>query len=167
MLLQGDPLSLLHEQGAEALMLELGGVSGGHGNNAAVHMELANNGAASLQLWPVALLREFPQSEQPDKDVLLRIFVAEESLPPTVGGVVPSHQLDLIRSDLVVDLLDANLDRIIGNLVCLISFIFKQVKIKLSHLSRAHIPALGSKILHSGESELPEVAMLHATGRRD
>ena len=29
------------------------------------------------------------------------------------------------------------------------------------------LPALGSKVLHSGESELPEVAMLHATGRRD
>ncbi len=49
---------------------------------------------------PKSLLRELPEPEESDKDVLLGVLVAEEGLPPAVGHVVPSDQLDLIRSNL-------------------------------------------------------------------
>ena len=47
--------------------------------------------------------------EEAHQDVLLGVLVAEEGLPAAVGRVVPPDQLDLVRSDLVVDLLDAHL----------------------------------------------------------
>ena len=51
-LLPGDPLGLLHEQRAEALVLELAWVPGGDGHHAAVHVQLADDGDAVLQLRP-------------------------------------------------------------------------------------------------------------------
>ncbi len=49
---------------------------------------------------PESLLGELPKPEQSDEDVLLGVLVAEEGLPPAVGHVVPSDQLDLIRPNL-------------------------------------------------------------------
>ena len=109
MLLQGNPLSLFHEQRAKTLVLELGRVPGGDRYNTAIHVELTDHRTASLELRPVALLRELSQSEETDEDVLLWVLVAEEGLPTPVGCVVPPHQFDLVRSDLVVDFLDSNL----------------------------------------------------------
>ena len=109
MLLQGNSLSLLHQQGAKTLMLELGWVPGGHWNNTAIHVELSDHRAASLELRPVALFRELSEPEEPNEDVLLWVLVAEESFPTPVGRVVSPHQFNLVRSDLVVDLLNSNL----------------------------------------------------------
>ena len=109
MLLQGNPLSLFHEQRAKTLVLELGRVPGGDRYNTAIHVELTDHRTASLELRPVALLRELSQSEETDEDVLLWVLVAEEGLPTPVGRIVTPHQFYLIRSDLVVDFLDSNL----------------------------------------------------------
>ena len=109
MLLQGDPFSFLHKQGAKALVLELCWVPGGHRNDAAVHMELSDNRTAPLKLRPVALLRELPEPEEADEDVLLWVLVAEEGLPTPIGCVVSPHQFNLVRPDLIVDLLDSDL----------------------------------------------------------
>ena len=51
-LVPGDPLGLLHEEGAEALVLELAGVARAHRDHAAVDVELAHDGDALLQLGP-------------------------------------------------------------------------------------------------------------------
>merc|ERR1712037_391831 len=77
--------------------LELCWVPGGHRNDAAVHMELSDNRTAPLKLRPVALLRELPEPEEADEDVLLWVFVAEEGFPTPIGCVVPPHQFNLIR----------------------------------------------------------------------
>ena len=76
MLLQSNPFSFFHKQGAKALVLELCWVPGGHRNHAAIHMELPDNGTAALELRPVALLRQLPEPEEPDEDVLLRVLIA-------------------------------------------------------------------------------------------
>ena len=109
MLLQGNSFSLLHEQGAKTLMLELGRVPGSDWNNAAVNVKLSHHRTASLELRPVALLRKLSEPEEPDEDGLLWVLVAEKGLPTSVGCVVTPHQFNFIRSDLVVDLLDSNL----------------------------------------------------------
>ena len=72
-------------------------------------MELSDHRAASLELRPVALFRELSEPEEPNEDVLLWVLIAEESFPTPVGRVVSPHQFNLVRSDLVVDLLNSNL----------------------------------------------------------
>lgn len=74
-------------------------------------MQLSNNAASAFfplyQLRPErALVRTFAQTEQTDEDVPFRVFVRQESLPASVGGVVPAEQLDRLRADLMMNLVD-------------------------------------------------------------
>lgn len=50
MLLPGDACSFLHEEHAEALVLELGRVAGVDGDGCAVHVQLTHHGDVALQL---------------------------------------------------------------------------------------------------------------------
>ena len=77
-------------------MLKLGGVPRADGHSGAVHVELSYNRAPpALQFAPERLRRTFAQPQQPDEDVLPRIFVRQKCFPATVGRVVPSNELDL------------------------------------------------------------------------
>ena len=51
-LIPGDALGLLHEERAEAAVLELAGVARRHRHHAAVHVQLAHHRHAALQLGP-------------------------------------------------------------------------------------------------------------------
>lgn len=96
MLLAGDALGLLHEQHAEALVLEARGVPGADGHHATVHVQLADDGAAaSCQLGPECGLGAAPQPQQAHQDILGGVLVGEERLPPAVGHIVSPHQLHL------------------------------------------------------------------------
>lgn len=44
-----------------------------------------------------ALGSEFAQPEQTDEDIPVGVFVREECLPSSVGGVIPSDELELVR----------------------------------------------------------------------
>ena len=101
-------------------------------------MKLADQAALlSSQFFAVSvLLCTLPETEQSDEDILLGIFVCQERLPSAVGNVVASHKLDLIRADLVLDLVDAN-------------------------FTRAHIATAGAEVLHACKSELAKVAVLN------
>ncbi|KAI6771014.1 hypothetical protein HG531_009869 [Fusarium graminearum] len=76
-------------------------------------------------------------SKKGNKNILLGVFVGEESLPTAIGDVISSNQLDLVRSDLVLDLVHTN-------------------------LSRSHISASCAKVLHSSQSQLTQVTILDA-----
>lgn len=76
-------------------MLELAGVSAADGDNAAVDVQLADDGHASFQLRTEGLGGAAAQTQQADQDVLLWILVGEEGLPAAIGYVIPPHQLHL------------------------------------------------------------------------
>ena len=76
-------------------MLELAGVSAADRDDAAVNVQLADDGDAAFQLRTEGLRGAAAQTQQADQDVLFGILVGEESLPATVGHVVPPHQLHL------------------------------------------------------------------------
>lgn len=76
-------------------MLELAGVSAADGDDAAVHVELADDGHASFQLRTEGLRGAATQTQQADQDVLLGVLVGEEGLPAAVSHIVPPHQLHL------------------------------------------------------------------------
>lgn len=77
------------------LMLELAGVSAADGDDAAVNVQLADDGHASFQLRPERLWGAAAQTQQANQDVLLWILVGQEGLPAAVGDVIPSNQLHL------------------------------------------------------------------------
>ena len=92
-------------------MLELCGVAPVHGHGRAIHMQLSDDAASALlppdQLRPErALVRTFAQTEQPDQNVAFRVLVRQERLPASVGGVVPAEQLNRLRADLMMNLVD-------------------------------------------------------------
>lgn len=72
-------------------MLELAGVSAADGDNAAVDVELADDGGAAFELGSKGLRRAAPQTQQADQDVLLWVLVRQEGLPAPIGYVVSSH----------------------------------------------------------------------------
>lgn len=76
-------------------MLELAGVSAADGDNAAIHVELADNGCASFQLRTEGLWGAASQTQQTNQDVLLWVLVGQEGLPAAVSHVLPPHQLHL------------------------------------------------------------------------
>ena len=53
-LFSGDSFGFLHEQSSETLVLELAGVSGGNGDDAAVNVEFANHRYAVADFRPKA-----------------------------------------------------------------------------------------------------------------
>ena len=81
-------------------MLELGGVSRVDRDHAAVDVQLADNGAAALQLGPERVGRALSESQETDQDVLLRVFVREERLPTGVSHVVASDQFSLVLTQM-------------------------------------------------------------------
>ncbi len=142
MLLPRNPLRLLHQQRAKPLMLKLPRVPRVHRHRHAIHMQLPHQTRrlAGQLLAKRILLGTLAQPQQRDQDILLGVLIREERLPPAVGGIVPPDQLDLVRPDLVLDLVDA-------------------------HLTGAHIATGRSKVLHAREGQLAQVAVLDA--RRD
>lgn len=77
-------------------MLELAGVSAADGDDAAIDVELADDGGAAFEFGSKRLRRAAAQTQQADQDVLLRVLVRKEGLPAPVGNVVPSHELHLM-----------------------------------------------------------------------
>ena len=69
---------------------------------------------------------------------MLRVLIREERFPPAIRNVVPPHKLDLFRPDTILDFIHAD-------------------------LARAHIPTARAKVLHPGEGELAEIAILDAS----
>eukprot|EP00192_Tetraselmis_astigmatica_P006272 CAMPEP_0117680824 /NCGR_PEP_ID=MMETSP0804-20121206/18590_1 /TAXON_ID=1074897 /ORGANISM="Tetraselmis astigmatica, Strain CCMP880" /LENGTH=441 /DNA_ID=CAMNT_0005490411 /DNA_START=369 /DNA_END=1691 /DNA_ORIENTATION=- len=136
-------LCCLHQQRPKALVLELLLVPCRDRHCSAVNVQLPDDGAASLKLrLPVRLPPcALPQPEQPHQDVLLWVLVRQEGLPPPVGCVLPPHQLHGIRLNLVVDVLDAA-------------------------LPGPDVPTVEPEAAHAGQRQLPEVALLHATGHQ-
>ena len=106
-------------------------------------MQLAHQaGLTPRQLRPVRRLpAALPEAQERDQDILARILVREESLPPAVGDVVPAHELDLRGPDLVLHLVDAD-------------------------LARAHVAARRPEVLHPAQRQLAQVAVLHARGHQ-
>lgn len=80
-------------------MLELAGVSAADGDDAAVNVQLADDGHASFELWTEGLRGAATQTQQANQNVLLRVLVGEEGLPTAVSYVVPPHQLHLNAHD--------------------------------------------------------------------
>lgn len=76
-------------------MLELAGVSAADRDNAAINVQLADDGHAAFQLRTEGLRGAAAKTQQADQDVLFRILVGEEGLPAAVGHVVPPYQLHL------------------------------------------------------------------------
>jgi len=140
-LLSRDALRLLHQQRAEAAVLELARIPSVHGHCGAIHVQLPDQ----TRLLSSELRAEgvrgatLPQSEQADQDILLRVLVGEEGLPATVGGVVAADEFDLRWTDLVLDLVNAN-------------------------LAGPDIAARSAKVLHPGQREFTQVAILDAGG---
>lgn len=73
------------------LVLKLAGVSAADGDNAAIDVELADDGGAAFQLGSKGLRRAATQTQQANQDVLLRVLVRKEGLPAPIGNVVPPH----------------------------------------------------------------------------
>lgn len=76
-------------------MLELAGVAAADRDDAAVDMELSDDGGAAFQLRTEGLRGAATQTQQANQDVLLRVLVGKERLPATISHVVPPHQLHL------------------------------------------------------------------------
>lgn len=76
-------------------MLEFAGVSAADGDDAAINVQLTDDGHASFQLRPKGLRGAAPQTQQADQDVLLRILVGQEGLPAAIGNIIPPNQLHL------------------------------------------------------------------------
>eukprot|EP01085_Mycamoeba_gemmipara_P005113 Mycagemm_TRINITY_DN10189_c0_g1::TRINITY_DN10189_c0_g1_i2::g.5113::m.5113 type:complete len:331 gc:universal TRINITY_DN10189_c0_g1_i2:1783-791(-) len=131
-----DPLRLLHEQSAEALVLKLGRIAIVDGHHGAVDVQLAYDRAATLQLGPEGGRAALAKSEQADEDVLLGVLVRQEGLPRAVCGVVTPHELHLVRLNLKVDVLDA-------------------------HFAGAHVAALEPELCHASECQLAQITVLH------
>ena len=77
----------------------------------AIHMQLSDDAAAPLvsphQLRPErALVGTLPQTKQSNEDIPFRILVRQERLPAAVRSVVATEELDGLRTDLVVNLVD-------------------------------------------------------------
>ena len=92
-------------------MLELCGVAPVHGHRRAIHMQLSDDAASALlppdQLRPErALVGTLPQTKQSNEDIPFRILVRQERLPAAVRSVVATEELDGLRTDLVVNLVD-------------------------------------------------------------
>ena len=83
--------------------------------------------------------RALSEAQEGDENILLGIFVREESFPPAVGRVVAAHELDLVGPDLVLDFVDAD-------------------------FARAHVAAGRAKVFHARERELAQVAVLDPRG---
>ena len=92
------------------LVLELGWIPGMDRHYTAIHMQLSYDGAASFQLWPVGVLATLAQPQQTNQDILLRVLVGQEGLPPTISCVVSSYQLCLrCESSICGIILDLNM----------------------------------------------------------
>lgn len=83
-------------------MLELAGVSAADRDDAAVNMELPDDGGTAFQFGTEGLRRAAPQTQQANQDVLLWVLIGEEGLPATVSHVVPPHQFHLSARSLLV-----------------------------------------------------------------
>lgn len=141
MLLPRDPLRLLHQQRAEAAVLELARVPTVQGHGGAVHVQLADQtGLLARELGAEGVRgAALAEAEEADQDVLLGVLVGEEGLPAAVGGVVAPDELDLGGADLVLDLVDAD-------------------------LAGADVTAGGAEVFHPAQGEFAEVAVLDARG---
>ena len=96
MFIPGDSLGFFHEKHAEALMLKPGGVTTCNRHGCSVNMQLTYNGGGNLGYLRAEGHRTgLSQAQQSNENVLLWIFVSEESLPPAVGYVVSSNQLHI------------------------------------------------------------------------
>lgn len=84
------------------LMLELAGVSAADRDNAAVNVELPDDGGTAFQFRTEGLRRAAPQTQQANQDVLFWVLVGEEGLPATVSHIVPPHQFHLSAHSLLV-----------------------------------------------------------------
>jgi len=86
-LIPGNALCSLHEERPESLMLELVLIARRHSHRRSVHMQLPDDGAAALQFrLPVGhAAGAFAQPDKPDEDILLRVLVCQERLPPAIG----------------------------------------------------------------------------------
>ena len=138
-LLPGDPLGLLHEQGPEALVLELGGVPVMDRDNGAVNMQLSHHAAPALDLRPKRVLAQLPQPQQADQNVLLRVLIRNKRLPGVVRVIIPPNELNLLRLHLVMHLLNPD-------------------------LPRPHITTGDLQFLHPGQYKFPQVPVVNARG---
>lgn len=76
-------------------MLELAGVAAADRDDAAVDVELSDDGSPAFQLRTEGLRGAAAQTQQANQDVLLRVLVGKERLPATISHIVPPHQLHL------------------------------------------------------------------------
>lgn len=77
------------------LVLEFGRIPAAHGDDAPVHVEFADDGNSSFQLRSERLLGTFPQAQEANENVLLRVFIGQEGLPATIRHVISSDQFNL------------------------------------------------------------------------
>mmetsp|Transcript_36784 Transcript_36784/g.65867 ORF Transcript_36784/g.65867 Transcript_36784/m.65867 type:complete len:279 (-) Transcript_36784:670-1506(-) len=143
MLIARDALRGLHQQRPEALVLEHVVVAGGHSDRRPIDVELPNDGAAPLE-FRLSVGRPPsapPQPEQPHQNVLLRVLIRQEGLPPAVGSVVPPNQLHRVRPHLMVKVLNAA-------------------------LARADVATLQPQLSHASQRELAQVAFLHTAAHQ-
>ena len=109
-----------------------------HRHRGPVNMQLAHQTRLPTprQLGPIRRLSAaFPEPQQRDEDILARVLVREESLPPAVGDIVPPDELDLLGPDAVLHLVDAD-------------------------FAGAHVAAAGAEILHPAQRQFAQVAVL-------
>jgi len=126
----------------EYLVLELLGVAGVDRDHGAVDVQLADHrGGAADEFLAEGFAGELAEPEEADEDVLVRVFVAEEGLPASVGVVVSADEFDLVWPDLGVDVFDAD-------------------------FSGAHVSAGDVHVAHLLEGEFADVAVVDACGHQ-
>ena len=77
------------------------------------------------------------QTQEGNEDILFGVLVREKGFPAAVGDIVSPDEFDLVRSDFVLDLVHAD-------------------------LARADVSTGRAKVLHPGEGQLAQVAILDA-----
>lgn len=94
-----------------------------------------------FQFRPETMFVQFSQTEQSNQYVLFRILISQEGLPAVIGYIISSNQLHLIRLQLLINLLNAD-------------------------LPGPHISAGQIHILHFLKSQLANITMFHPTGHQ-
>ncbi len=157
------------------LMLKFGWISRMHRNDAAVHVQLPNDGTASLQLWSERLVRTLAKSQQSDQDVLFWVFIRQESFPTSVGDVVSPYQFSL-QANKTASELKACHENCFMTLSQMTTTEFARIFVHFTHLIRphfvvnflnsnfsgSHVSALRAQILHTSQRQLPQIAVLHS-----
>ena len=94
-------------------MLEFGRIASMYWHGGPIHMQLTHNAAPSYisrflhQLrTECPFLRAFPKTQQTNQNISFGIFIREESLPATIGGIIAPEELDGFRADFVVDFVE-------------------------------------------------------------